>query len=56
MNVKVRDVKDGKISLSMKAVNEKEETEDAGRAPMEFSTGGEATTGLAELLKNIKLS
>ncbi len=56
VNVKVRDVKDGKISLSMKAVNEKEETEDAGRAPMEFSTGGEATTGLAELLKNIKLS
>lgn len=58
VNVRVRDVKDGKISLSMKLANEKEENDaaQASRAPMEFSTGGEATTGLAELLKNIKLS
>lgn len=58
VNVRIRDVKDGKISLSMKTVNEKDgnEKEEASRTPMEFSTGGEATTGLAELLKNIKLS
>lgn len=58
VNVRVRDVKDGKISLSMKMADGKEgnETAQASRTPMEFSTGGEATTGLAELLKNIKLS
>lgn len=56
VKVRVRDVKDGKISLSMKTVNEKDEAAEANDAPMEFSTGGEATTGLAELLKNIKLS
>lgn len=56
VKVRVRDVKDGKISLSMKTVNEKDEAVEADTAPREFSSGGEATTGLAELLKNIKLS
>ncbi|HHV09718.1 MAG TPA: S1 RNA-binding domain-containing protein [Clostridiales bacterium] len=56
VTVKVLDVKDGKISLSMKAVEEKAEViEEVGAAPSSYSTGGEATTGLAALLKNIKL-
>ncbi|MDE7326362.1 MAG: S1 RNA-binding domain-containing protein [Lachnospiraceae bacterium] len=56
VKVRVRDVKDGKISLSMKTVSEKEEAVEADTAFREFSSGTEATTGLAELLKNIKLS
>lgn len=56
VNVKILDVKDGKISLSIKAVNEKDEAEEAEAAPLEFSSGEEATTGLGALLKNIKLS
>lgn len=56
VNVKIMDVKDGKISLSIKAVEEKEEVvEDAAAAPMEYSTGGAATTGLGDLLKGLKL-
>lgn len=56
VTVKILEVKDGKISLSMKAVAEKEDViEDVEEAPATFSTGGEATTGLAALLKNIKL-
>jgi small subunit ribosomal protein S1 len=56
VTVKIRDVKEGKISLSMKAVEEKEEVvEDVEETPSSFSTGEEATTGLAALLKNIKL-
>ncbi|HWT27020.1 MAG TPA: S1 RNA-binding domain-containing protein, partial [Mobilitalea sp.] len=56
VTVKVIDIKDGKISLSMKAVEEKEEVvEDVEEAPVTYSTGEEATTGLAALLKNIKL-
>lgn len=57
VTVKVTDIKDGKISLSMKAVEEKEEVvEDIEDAPAAYSSGEEATTGLAALLKNIKLS
>ena len=57
VTVKVTDIKDGKISLSMKAVEEKEEVvEDIENAPATYSSGEEATTGLAALLKNIKLS
>lgn len=56
VKVRVRDVKDGKISLSMKNLNAKDEAVDTQAGPREFSSGGEATTGLAELLKNIKLS
>lgn len=56
VTVKILEVKDGKISLSMKAVEEKEEVmEDVEAAPSTYSSGEEATTGLAALLKNIKL-
>ncbi len=56
VTVKIIDVKDGKISLSMKAVEEQEEVlEEAEAAPSSYSTGEEATTGLAALLKNIRL-
>ena len=56
VTVKIIDIKDGKISLSMKAVEEKEEViEDVEEAPSTFTTGGEATTGLADLLKGFKL-
>lgn len=56
VTVKILDIKDGKISLSMKAVEEKEEViEEVEEAPSSYSTGEEATTGLAALLKNIKL-
>ncbi|NLP34069.1 MAG: S1 RNA-binding domain-containing protein [Clostridiales bacterium] len=56
VTVKIIDIKEGKISLSMKAVEEKEEIlEDVEQVPSTYSTGGEATTGLGELLKNIKL-
>lgn len=57
VTVKVLDVKDGKISLSIKAVEEKEEViDDVDEAPIEFSTGEDATTGLGALLKGIHLS
>jgi small subunit ribosomal protein S1 len=56
VNVKILEIKEGKISLSMKAVADKEDViEDVEDAPATFSTGEEATTGLAALLKNIKL-
>lgn len=56
VNVKVLDVKDGKISLSIKAVSEEEEVvEDAFEVPVEYSTGEQTTTGLGDLLKNFKL-
>lgn len=56
VTVKIIDVKDGKISLSMKAVQDKEEiVEDIEDTPSSYQSGGEATTNLASLLKNIKL-
>lgn len=56
ITVKITDIKDGKISLSMTAVEEKADViEDVVDAPSTYSTGGEATTGLGSLLKNIKL-
>lgn len=57
VTVKILDVKDGKISLSMKAVNEdkaSEVVEDVTDIPMNYSDGGQATTGLGDLLKNFK--
>lgn len=55
VTVKVLDVKDGKISLSIKAVEEKEDVvEDVEEAPIEYSTGEDATTGLGSLLKGFK--
>lgn len=56
VTVKILEVKEGKISLSMKEVEEKEEVvEDVEESPSSYSTGEEATTGLAALLKNFKL-
>lgn len=56
VTVKIIDIKDGKISLSMKEVEEKEEVlETVEEAPSTYSSGEEATTGLGALLKNIKL-
>ena len=56
VTVKILDIKDGKISLSMKAAEDKEDVlEDVTTAPATYSSGEEATTGLAALLKNIKL-
>lgn len=58
VKVKVLDVKDGKISLSIKAADEKAPAEEipADEGPREYRADGEATTGLAALLKNIKLN
>ncbi|MBP5160091.1 MAG: S1 RNA-binding domain-containing protein [Lachnospiraceae bacterium] len=57
VTVKIMDVKDGKISLSMKAANENEEVyEDAvEEAAEEYSDGGETGTSLAGLLAKLKL-
>jgi small subunit ribosomal protein S1 len=56
VTVKVLDVKDGKISLSIKAVEEKEDViEDINETPAEYSFGEDATTGLSALLKGFKL-
>jgi small subunit ribosomal protein S1 len=56
VTVKVLDVKDGKISLSIKAVEEKEDViEDIDDTPAEYSFGEEVTTGLGALLKGFKL-
>jgi small subunit ribosomal protein S1 len=56
VTVKIIEVKEGKISLSMKAVEDKEDViEDVEEAQAAYSTGEEATTGLAALLKNFKL-
>lgn len=57
VKVKILDVKDGKISLSIKAVEEKEDVlEEVEEAPVEYTSGEEATTGLGSLLKGIKLN
>lgn len=54
VKVKILDVKDGKISLSIKAVQEQDEVlDDVEEAPFEYSTGEEASTSLASLLKGI---
>lgn len=56
VTVKVIDVKDGKISLSMKAAMEKEEVfEDIQEAPMEYTSGEEASTNLGALLSRLKI-
>ena len=56
VTVKIIDIKDGKISLSMKDVQDKEEiAEDPEEIPTSYTFGGEATTDLGALLKNIKL-
>ncbi len=57
VTVKVLDIKDGKISLSIKAVEEKEEVlEDiVDEASTEYSDGESVSTGLGELLAKLKL-
>lgn len=56
VTVKILDIKDGKISLSMKAVLENQDLAmDLADAPSSYQSGEEATTNLASLLKNIKL-
>lgn len=56
VKVKIIAVKDGKVSLSMKEVEEDEAVvEDIEEAPVEYSSGESATTGLGALLAGIKL-
>jgi len=56
VTVKITEVKDGKISLSMKAVQDKEEVvDDLVNTPSSYQSGEEVTTSLESLLKNIKL-
>ena len=56
VTVKIIDIKDGKISLSMKEVKAKEEViEDVEDTQFVYQADEEATTSLASLLKNIKL-
>lgn len=56
VKVKIIDIKDSKISLSIKAATKEEDiTKDPTSAPMEYTSGEEASTGLAHLLENIKL-
>ncbi|MGB8452793.1 MAG: S1 RNA-binding domain-containing protein [Anaerocolumna sp.] len=56
VTVKIIEIKDGKVSLSIKAVEENAEVLDrVDEVPFEYSTGGEASTGLAGLLSKIKL-
>lgn len=56
VTVKIIDIKEGKISLSMKAVEEKEDVfDEVDDTPFEYSTGGSASTDLGSLLANLKL-
>ena len=56
VTVKIIDVKDGKVSLSMKAVEEDAEiVDDVEEVSFEYSSGEEAGTGLGSLLANLKL-
>jgi small subunit ribosomal protein S1 len=56
VTVKVIDIKDGKISLSMKAVEENAEIlGDVEEAAFEYTSGEDASTSLASLLGKFKL-
>ncbi|BCJ92450.1 hypothetical protein acsn021_00190 [Anaerocolumna cellulosilytica] len=56
VTVKITDVKEGKIGLSMRAVEENTEVvESVEEVPFEYNSGGEAATGLAGLLSKFKL-
>ena len=52
VKVKIIGLKDGKISLSMKAIEPQDEPEEV----FDYKESGNATTGLGALLKGIKLS
>lgn len=56
VTVKIIEVKQGKVSLSMKAVEVRAEVLDnVNEVPFEYNSGGDASTGLAGLLSKIKL-
>lgn len=56
VTVKIIDIKDGKISLSMKAVAENDEVlNDVEEASIEYQSGEEASTSLGSLLSKLKL-
>lgn len=56
VTVKILDIKEGKISLSMKAVMDKQDVAmDFTDVPSSYQSGEEVTTNLASLLKGIKL-
>lgn len=55
VTVKITEVKDGKVSLSMRAVAEDALVEDMDDVAFEYSTGGDVSTGLGALLSKIKL-
>ena len=56
VNVKILGVKDGKVSLSIKAALESgKPAEELDDLPSEYSAGEAPTTGLADLLKGLKL-
>ncbi len=56
VTVKIIDIKEGKISLSMKAVTENEEIlNDVEEASFEYNSGEEASTSLGSLLSKFKL-
>lgn len=56
VKVKIIDIKEGKISLSMKAVEDEEDVvSELAETPFEFTSGEAASTGLASLLANFKL-
>lgn len=55
VTVKIIDIKEGKISLSIKAVTENEEVyNDAEEASFEYNSGEEASTSLGSLLSKFK--
>lgn len=56
VKVKVLNTNDGKISLSMKAVEENTEADDMeAHQAEEYSSKEEATTSLGDLFKKLKL-
>lgn len=56
VTVKIIDVKDGKVSLSMKAVEEDAEIiDDVEEVSVEYTSGEEVGTGLGALLANLKI-
>ena len=56
VKVKVLDIKDGKISLSIKAAADQEPAKDpASEGPREYRSGGDATTSLGDMLAKLKL-
>ena len=57
VNVKVLKVENGKISLSMKALEEvaPEEEDTSGEEVVSYKDEGDATTGLGALLAGLKL-